>query len=154
MSTTTTTAEESWVHYHDGGIPGRRRVLTGVAAKATFNELPKIDFRRVYSEKLSDRQQLAKEVGAACRNIGFFYAVNHGVDETLLNDTFDETKKFFDLPAEVKMEVHNQKTSKFRGYARMAITRGSLLTSTSRYEAFLEGKLDPSTRGGTPTNPP
>ena len=118
MSTTTTSTEETWVHYHDGGIPGRRKVLTGITAKPTFNELPRIDFKRIYSDKLSDRQELAKEVGAACRDVGFFYAVNHGVEESLLDETFDALKKFFDLPTEIKMEVHNQKTPKFRGFVR------------------------------------
>lgn len=117
MSTITSTVDE-WVHYHDGGVPGRRRVLTGAAAKATFNELPKIDFRRIYSDKVSDRQSLAKEVGEACRNVGFFYAVNHGVAESLLDDTFEATRRFFELPKEVKIEVHNQKSPKFRGYMR------------------------------------
>ncbi|KAF2684769.1 Clavaminate synthase-like protein [Lentithecium fluviatile CBS 122367] len=126
----TETETETYVYYHDGGIPGRRRVLTGATAKQTFNAVPKIDMRRIYSESLSDRQSLAKEVGAACRDVGFFYAVNHGVDEALLDDTFAAIKQFFDLPEEVKMEVHNQKTEKYRGY-----------------EAFLEGKLDPGTRG-------
>jgi isopenicillin N synthase-like dioxygenase len=115
MSTITTSTEETWINYHDGGVPGRRKVLTGTAAKPTFTELPKIDFRRLYSERLSDRQELAKEVGAACRDVGFFYAVNHGVDESLLDDTFEALKKYFDLPTEVKMETHNQKTKKFRG---------------------------------------
>lgn len=133
MSTTTTTQTEtdSWVHYHDGGVPGRRRVLKGTAAKSTFTALPKIDFRRIYSNNLEDRKQLAREVGAACRDVGFFYAVNHGVDEQVLDDSFKALKEYFALPTEVKMETHNQKTEKFRGY-----------------EAFLEGKLDPSTRGG------
>ena len=117
MSTTTASTEEAWVHYHDGGIPGRRPVLTGVAAKPTFNKIPKIDFQRIYSDNPSDRKELAKQVGAACRDVGFFYAVNHGVDESLLDDTFNALKKFFGLPTEVKMEVHNQKTAKFRGHA-------------------------------------
>ena len=90
--------------------------MTGITAKPTFNELPRIDFKRIYSDKLSDRQELAKEVGAACRDVGFFYAVNHGVEESLLDETFDALKKFFGLPTEVKMEVHNQKTPKFRGF--------------------------------------
>ena len=90
--------------------------MTGITAKPTFNELPRIDFKRIYSDKLSDRQELAKEVGAACRDVGFFYAVNHGVEESLLDETFDALKKFFDLPTEIKMEVHNQKTPKFRGF--------------------------------------
>jgi len=92
--------------------------LTGAVAKTTFNELPKIDFRRIYSNKMSDHQSLAKEVGEACRDVGFFYAINHGVDESLLDDTFNATKHFFALPEEVKMEVHNQKSQKFRGYVR------------------------------------
>jgi isopenicillin N synthase-like dioxygenase len=115
MSTTTTEAREEWVHYHDGGIPGRRQVLTGPAAKPTFNKLPWIDFERIYSDELSDRQELAKEVGAACRDVGFFYAVNHGVDEALLDDTLEALRRYFALPTEVKMETHNQKTEKFRG---------------------------------------
>jgi hypothetical protein len=130
-ATETQTETETWVNYHDGGIPGRRRVLTGKAATQTFNEVPKIDFQRIYSEKLEDRKELAKEVGAACRDIGFFYAVNHGVEEELLADTFEALKKYFALPKNVKMETHNQKSAKFRGY-----------------EGYLEGKLDPSTRGG------
>lgn len=91
--------------------------MTGTAANPTFSKLPRLDFQRIYSDNLSDRQQLAKEVGAACRDVGFFYAVNHGVDESLLDDTFEASKRFFDLPTEIKMEVHNKKTSKFRGYA-------------------------------------
>lgn len=135
MSTTTTETEtNAWVHYHDGGSPGRRQILKGTAAKSTFTSLPKIDFRRIYSDKLEDRKALAKEVGTACRDVGFFYAVNHGVDEQVLEGTFKALEEYFALPTDVKMETHNQKTEKFRGY-----------------EAFLEGKLDPSTRGGTPT---
>jgi isopenicillin N synthase-like dioxygenase len=110
MSTTELRTEtEAWVNYHDGGIPGRRRVPTGKAAKQTFNQVPKID----------------------CRDIGFFYAVNHGVDEDLLADSFGAMEKYFALPKDVKMETHNQKSAKFRGY-----------------EGWLEGKLDPSTQGG------
>jgi hypothetical protein len=138
MSTTTSTTEtqsETWVHYHDGGAPGRRRVLKGTAAKPTFSTLPKIDFQRIYSDNIEDRKELAKEVGAACRDIGFFYAVNHGVDEEVLQGTFAALQEYFALPTDVKMETHNQKTEKFRGY-----------------EAFLEGKLDPNTRGGKHTH--
>lgn len=139
LSSATTTEESppppdspiQYVHYHDGGKPGQRPILTGADAKPTFSAVPKIDMQRIYSPHLSDRQSLADEVGAACRDVGFFYAVNHGVDEGLLDSTFEAVEKYFDLPTDVKMECHNQKTEKFRGY-----------------EAFLEGKLDPGTRGG------
>ena len=64
----TETYVDTWVHYHDGGVPGRRPVLKGIDAKETFNELPKIDFQRIYSDDLEDRKELAREVGAACRD--------------------------------------------------------------------------------------
>ncbi|CBX90304.1 hypothetical protein LEMA_P064300.1 [Plenodomus lingam JN3] len=121
---------EEWVHYHDGGIPGRRRILHGTAAQKTFDAVPKIDFTRIYSANLDDRKELAREVGAACRDVGFFYAVNHGVEQRVLDDTFVALERYFALPTDVKMETHNQKTERFRGY-----------------EAFLEGRLDPNTRG-------
>ena len=132
---TTTAIEEAWVHYHDGGVPGRRQILTGTAAKITFNELPKIDFRRIYSDKTSDRQKLAKEVGEACRDVGFFYAMNHGVDEGVLGDTFDAMKRFFDLPKEVKMEVHNQNSPKFRGYVKYSSVREACVETSSDTKA-------------------
>lgn len=89
--------------------------MTGGAAKTTFSELPKIDFQCMSSNNPLDRQTLAKEVGAACRDVGFFYAINHGIDDTVLDDTFDAMKRFFDLPEMIKMQVHNQKSPKFRG---------------------------------------
>lgn len=124
---------EEWVHYHDGGIPGRRRILHGTAAQKTFDAVPKIDFTRIYSANLDDRKELAREVGAACRDVGFFYAVNHGVEQRVLDDTFVALERYFALPTDVKMETHNQKAERFRGY-----------------EAFLEGRLDPNTRGEKP----
>ena len=71
MSTTTTTTEEAWVHYHDGGIPGRRRVLMGTASKYTFSELTRIDLERIYYDDIAERQKLEKEVGDECRDVGF-----------------------------------------------------------------------------------
>lgn len=136
---TVATTEETWVHYHDGGVPGRRQILTGAAAKTTFTDLPKIDVRRIYSDKISDRQSLAEEVGAACRDVGFFYAVNHGVDERLLDDTFDAMKRFFNLSKEVKMEVHNQKSPKFRGYVTNIVPFDVCLLTFSDTKGFWKG---------------
>ncbi|KAJ9565631.1 hypothetical protein OSB04_001597 [Centaurea solstitialis] len=41
----------------------------------------------------------------ACMDYGFFYLINHGVDDQLLENVFDESTKFFSLPLEEKMKL-------------------------------------------------
>jgi hypothetical protein len=120
-----------YVHYHDGGVPGSRPILTGANAKLTFNEIPMIDMRRMFSPSLEDRKELAAAVGKACREVGFFYALNHDVPKGLIGDTFEAIANFFALPLDDKMEAYMRNSSIYRGY-----------------EPLLEIKLDPSTRGG------
>ena len=52
-------------------------------------------------------------VSQACLDLGFFYLVNHGVEEELLKKVFEQSKKFFSLPVEekIKFAVKNH-----RGY--------------------------------------
>ena len=45
---------------------------------------------------------------------GFFYLINHGVDEKLLKNVIDESKKFFSLPLEEKMKLARKEN---RGYS-------------------------------------
>jgi isopenicillin N synthase-like dioxygenase len=40
----------------------------------------------------------AAEAGAACRDVGFFYVVNHSVDGRLIAGAFDQSRRFFALP--------------------------------------------------------
>nr|XP_043627034.1 2-oxoglutarate-Fe(II) type oxidoreductase-like isoform X2 [Erigeron canadensis] len=53
----------------------------------------------------SDRISTANSIRQACMDYGFFYVVNHGVEEKLLQNVFDESSKFFSLPLEEKMKV-------------------------------------------------
>lgn len=50
----------------------------------------------------------------ACVESGFFYVVNHGVEEGLLKRLFAESSKFFELPMEEKMAL--RRNSNHRGY--------------------------------------
>ena len=45
---------------------------------------------------------LPDQIRAACEGVGFFFAVNHGVSEDLINRIFIESKRFHDLPFETK----------------------------------------------------
>ncbi|KAL5342486.1 hypothetical protein BJX70DRAFT_292329 [Aspergillus crustosus] len=71
----------------------------------TLEKIPVIDAARIWSESLQDRTEVAEEIRAASRNIGFFYLINHGVDESYAKGTFEQAKRFFALPEEKKMEV-------------------------------------------------
>ncbi|KVH95529.1 Isopenicillin N synthase [Cynara cardunculus var. scolymus] len=51
------------------------------------------------------RTTLQLEGVIASMDYGFFYLINHGVDEQLLQNVFDESRKFFSLPLEEKMKL-------------------------------------------------
>ncbi|KAE8662675.1 hypothetical protein F3Y22_tig00113156pilonHSYRG00039 [Hibiscus syriacus] len=52
-------------------------------------------------------------VSQACLDLGFFYLVNHGVEEELIKKVFEHSKKFFALPLEEKV---NFAVNNHRGY--------------------------------------
>ncbi|KAK6074790.1 2OG-Fe(II)oxygenase superfamily protein [Seiridium cupressi] len=137
--------EQKYVYYHEGGIPGRRPILTGAAAKPTFTEIPRIDLSRIYSEDLADRKALAAEIDVAFTDIGFFYAVNHGVEMNYITDIFAAMRRYFSLSEEVKTEAHSRKNHKFRGYEPMFSTKLDPSTRGDLKEGFLMGEdaLDP-----------
>ena len=79
--------------------------------------LPIIDLS---SWRESDRASLARiaaEVGAACRDVGFFYVVNHGVDEPLIAEAFAQSRRFFALPLAEKQALAIETVGGNRGYS-------------------------------------
>ncbi|XP_011031928.1 PREDICTED: probable iron/ascorbate oxidoreductase DDB_G0283291 [Populus euphratica] len=60
-----------------------------------------------------DRISTAKSIRQACVDCGFFYLVNHGVEEQLLSKVLEESKKFFSLPLNEKMKLSRKH---HRGY--------------------------------------
>ncbi|XP_028100866.1 1-aminocyclopropane-1-carboxylate oxidase-like isoform X2 [Camellia sinensis] len=70
-------------------------------------QLPIIDLASL------DRISTANSIRQACIECGFFYLINHGVEQELLKQVFDESKRFFSLPLEEKMKLLHRET---RGY--------------------------------------
>ena len=68
--------------------------------------------------RVSDgRQQVAEQIGAACREHGFFCIVGHGVDEGLQIRLEALARRFFARPLEEKMEIRMARGGKaWRGY--------------------------------------
>lgn len=50
----------------------------------------------------SDKKGVAKKIGDACTNIGFFMVKGHGIPLKLLSDVQEEATDFFDLPLQEK----------------------------------------------------
>ena len=69
----------------------------------------------------TNREQLVAQVGEACKNIGFFTIVNHGISKELINDLTAQADLFFKLPLEERMKLAKNHFNKkngnmYRGY--------------------------------------
>jgi len=88
--------------------------LTG--ARVALEEVPVVDFGPFLNGTAAERKRVALGIGGACRDIGFFYIVNHGVPEPLIDRVFAEAKRFLALPAERKAEIAIEKSACHRGW--------------------------------------
>ncbi|RHN63217.1 putative aminocyclopropanecarboxylate oxidase [Medicago truncatula] len=52
-----------------------------------------------------DRLSTANSIRQACVEYGFFYLVNHGVNEDFMKQVFEHSAKFFSLPLQHKMNL-------------------------------------------------
>jgi len=81
----------------------------------TLTSVPVIDVAPLAGGEL-DRRAVAREIGRACEDIGFFTIVGHGVDETLVQRMDAVSRAFFDLPVADKQRVRRPKPEQSRGY--------------------------------------
>jgi isopenicillin N synthase-like dioxygenase len=61
-------------------------------------------------------KSLVDQIGAACREFGFFGVVNHGIAPEVIDRAFKASKTFFDLPQETKLSLHINKSPTHRGF--------------------------------------
>lgn len=86
---------------------------------ATPNELPVIDFAPLATGKEGAIEAVAREVDAACREIGFLTVVNHPVPPAQIRDIFHQAKRFFAMAEEEKMKLWMGNSRNFRGFLPM-----------------------------------
>ncbi len=79
-------------------------------------EIPVISIAALRSDDRAKRILCAKRIGQACREVGFFYVVDHGVDRSLVKQAFATAAAFFALPTDVKMRVSRNKSRRHCGY--------------------------------------
>lgn len=102
-------------------------VTTGVwAALAAIGEthgdsggVPILDLRRFTQGNPAEQAAVAREVDAACREIGFLVIVRHGIAEKILRRGWREIAKFFDLSAEDKALAPQMTADYHYGYSAL-----------------------------------
>ncbi len=95
------------------------------ARKVDFSEVPIIDMAPLATGKVEDRIALAQLMSRTCRDVGFFYIVNHGVPQAEIDTMFAAAETFFTLPEEGRLEVVLTKSPSWRGYLPMSLNKGN-----------------------------
>jgi isopenicillin N synthase-like dioxygenase len=60
--------------------------------------VPVIDIAPYFTGEAHTKQKVADAIGAACREIGFYIIVGHGVAPALVDRVDHAARAFFDLP--------------------------------------------------------
>ncbi|KAJ6108262.1 hypothetical protein N7523_009585 [Penicillium sp. IBT 18751x] len=84
---------------------------------ATQTNIPVVDFAE-WKRGGPGGRRVAQNIVAACREVGFVYIVNHSLPAPLLDEAFDWSHRFFDLPQDEKLKApHPEGWAIHRGYS-------------------------------------
>lgn len=81
-----------------------------------MNVIPSVDLSDFLSEDPKRKQKFIDEIGKAYEEIGFVALKGHFLDDKLVENLYNEVKKFFDLPLEVKQKYEIPGIGGQRGY--------------------------------------
>jgi isopenicillin N synthase-like dioxygenase len=84
-----------------------------------MSAIPVIDVAPLVSGSAEGAQAVAKALGQACRDVGFFYISGHGVSPALMKRVFDTSAAFFTGPASIREAVSFSGPGDNRGYIRL-----------------------------------
>ena len=73
--------------------------------EAAASRIPVIDYGPCFAGEPGALERVAAEVAHACEEVGFFYALNHGVPDELIDRAFAASRRFHSLPLEQKLAV-------------------------------------------------
>jgi isopenicillin N synthase-like dioxygenase len=71
----------------------------------TANRIPLLDIGPYLAGEPGARAELAHAVERTCRDTGFLVIANHGIDQSLIDNTFAAAAAFFDRPLERKIAL-------------------------------------------------
>ena len=79
-------------------------------------QVPVIDLTLARAGGRADRAQVARQMDAACQEIGFFAITGHGVPDALVEDLRQRAHEFFALPLSEKLKARHPVPGTNRGY--------------------------------------
>src|SRR5260221_6059168 len=83
---------------------------------AAKNAIPTIDLSPLRGASGTERREVARQIDAACTEIGFFIVTGHGISQDLITTARQQAIDFFALPDEEKMKVQRPPAKISRGY--------------------------------------
>ncbi|KAF2419758.1 Clavaminate synthase-like protein [Tothia fuscella] len=92
----------------------------------TQQKVPVVDFGQFLNGSREEKQKIASKIDVAFRKVGFVYLSNHGVPQERVDECFEWSKKFFDLPTETKnLAPHPPGGAHHRGYSGLGVEKVS-----------------------------
>lgn len=110
-----------------------------------FTKIPVLDFSAFTSPNALAQARLIRDLDRACREVGFFYLVGHGVDWAKVEAVQAAARSFFSLPFTAKAAVDMANDRNYRGYRRYGPDGMNPNLAEPRREAFEMGRELPLT---------
>jgi isopenicillin N synthase-like dioxygenase len=113
--------------------------------------IPVVDIGGLYSSDPAARKEAAARLGAACDDIGFFYAVNHNVPVETIDRAVAMADRFFALPDAERLKI--KANSNNRGYRDVwdSVHRNGKTNAKDSFDlGFPVTADDPDVKAGTP----
>lgn len=80
-----------------------------------FTDVPVIDIGR-RTGAAEERHALAAVLSDISHHVGFVIVTNHGIDASVIDDVFEQSKRFFRQPDDVKRLIDKRQSRHFRGW--------------------------------------
>jgi len=116
-----------------------------VIERPRMTMVPVIDVAPLLAGAEAERRDVARAIGRACEDIGFFTIVGHGVEAALVRRMSDVSRAFFDLPLADKQRVRRPRPEQSRGYIGLGeehLSYGVGRDTTDLKEFFAIGPVD------------
>jgi isopenicillin N synthase-like dioxygenase len=118
-----------------------------------MNGLPVINVAPLFGRDDPSRARVAAEIGAACRELGFFYATGHAISDATLMSLMAASRRFFALPEAEKMKIAMARGGRaWRGFFPVGgeLTSGRPDIKEGIYFGEELGPADPRVKAGLP----